>query len=447
MTHGDDPRRIEKTITGCAAPHGRPVSRSGTPCGHDEQPGHDAGGRGAAAPGEQRPDLRAPLEALLGVPFTDGNEVRILRNGSEAFPAILDAIRAATRSIDMLWFGWNAGSITQETAAALADRARHGVRVRVLLDGFGALHVDRAQIREMHAAGATVLFHRPLRTWRVTTINHRSHERVLVCDEEVGVTGGTGIDRHWTGDAQDPEHYRDTAVLVRGPAVAGLRAAFARDWLQTTRPLLTDVDRFPPLGRPGSVAVQVLRAPSQHGWNNAAVAVLGLLRLARRRVRIATPYVRLSARFHDLLAATVAGGVQVQLLVTGPHPDRPFVELQSQRQWQRLLDAGVELWCYQPTLMHAKVITVDERLAMLGTTNLDVRSLTLNEQIGLVVDDPALTTVLDGHFDDDLARSHRLLDAEWRRRGVRQRLLEVGADLAGAPLRGVGGAGLTARRP
>jgi cardiolipin synthase len=165
------------------------------------------------------------------------------------------------------------------------------------------------------------------------------------------------------------------------------------------------------------------------------------------RIRITTPYVRLPRRFHDLLAATVERGVQVQIVLTGPHPDRRFVQLQSQRQWQRLLDSGAELWLYQPTLMHAKVITVDGRLAMVGTANLDIRSFTLNEQVGLVVDDPAVTALLDAHFDDDLARSERLCARDWRGRGVLRRALELGADLVATPLRGIGSPGLAARSP
>lgn len=210
------------------------------------------------------------------------------------------------------------------------------------------------------------------------------------------------------------------------------------------RGLVTAADRFPAAERRGTSAVQVVCAQSGPGWNDAALTVDGLLRLARHRVRITSPYVRLTARWYDLLAATVARGVQVQLIVTGPHADRPVIQRQSERHRQHLLDAGVELWCYQPTLMHAKVATVDERAGVVGTANLDLRSFTLNEQVGLVVDDPAVTAVLDGQFDDDLARSERLLDREWHRRGAVRRIRETVVDLGGAPMRGLGAAGLTA---
>lgn len=393
------------------------------------------------------PSPRRALEALLGVPFTDGNEVRVLRNGAQAFPVILDEIRAATRSVDLLWFTWETSQIAERVAAALADRARHGVRVRVLLDAFGALHVDRALIGRMRAAGCAVRFYRPLLTWRVTTVNRRCHRRVLVCDERTALTGGIGVSPNWTGDADTPRHWRDSAVLLRGPAVAGLRAAFASNWVQGPRPLLDDADRFPPAEAPGTTAVQVLRADSAPGWNDAALAVLTMARLARRRLRVSTPYARLTPRFHDLLAETVRRGVQVQLMVCWPYVARPFVRLQSQRGYRRLLDDGVEIWCYQPTLLHAKIMTVDEQVSMLGTVNLDIRALTINEQVGLIFDDRGVTAMLDEHFDDDLAHSTRLREHDWRSRGRRQRLLEVVADVAGVPPRGIGGTGMTGPQP
>jgi cardiolipin synthase A/B len=191
----------------------------------------------------------------------------------------------------------------------------------------------------------------------------------------------------------------------------------------------------------------VLRASSQAGWNEAALVVRALLTVARHRVRVTSPYVRLNDGMHRLVAATVARGVQVQIQVTGDHPDRPVVQWQSEPHLGRLLDAGVEVWAYGPTLMHAKVITVDGRLALVGTTNLDQRSMTLNEQVGLLVDDPLLTGVLDRRFDADLEHSDRLDPGGWRARSRLRRLRAALADAAGAPLRGIGGTGLTTSGP
>ena len=392
-------------------------------------------------------DHRWTLESLLGIPFTDGNRVDILRNGDQAFPALLEAIRGATRTIDMLWFLWGRGAITDQVAGALAARARSGVRVRVLLDAFGAHGIDRGQVALLRDAGCQLRFYRPLRTWRLTDINFRTHRRVLLCDEEVALTGGTGVDQAWTGDAGDPASWRDMALRVRGPAVAGLRGAFTTAWSQTKGPLIEPGDRFPAAAQAGTVAVQVIQAASRPGWNASLVAVLALLHLATRRVRISTPYARVPDVVLQALGAAVDRGVQVQLLVPGPHVDRPVVALQSAHRYGALMDVGVQVWRYQPTMLHAKMITVDHRLAMVGTTNLDVRSLALNEQVNLVLDDAAVTAALDADFEDDLAVSEQLTAQGWQARGRGRRALECAADVLARPWRGLGNLGESGLRP
>jgi cardiolipin synthase len=398
------------------------------------------------------PAPRQVLEVLLGVPFTEGNQVDVLRDGEQTFSALLAAIAGATRSIDLLWFAWRGSDIASEAAAALAERAGAGVRVRVLLDGYGARHAGSDDIRRMRHAGCEVLFYRPVPSVRPTVWNLRTHRRVLVCDETLALTGGTGIADSWTGDGHRPGHWRDTAFRVRGPAVAGLRAAFAGPWLQAQVHLgdsgpVSDADRFPRLGEAGTSAVQALRPSSGPGWNDAALAAAALLQTAHTRVRITTPYVRLPRWLRGLVSDTARRGVEVQLLVSGPHVDRPSVHLQGQRDYQALLDAGVQIWRYQPSLLHAKVLTVDGALSMVGTANFDIRSLALNEQVTLVLEDRSVTAELDAHFDEDLAASAGLTGPEWRARPMRHRALEAAADVVGRPLRGWGGAGLAGRRP
>ncbi|WP_176522970.1 phospholipase D-like domain-containing protein [Blastococcus aggregatus] len=399
-----------------------------------------------------RTPRRRILESFLGVPFTDGNQVDVLRNGEEMFPALLEGIAASTRSIDLLWFAWRSGAVDGRLTDALASRAAAGVQVRVLLDAYGGRRISSDRLSSLRRAGCHVLSYRPLPSARPTVWNLRTHRRVLVCDEALAFTGGTGIADEWDGDGHHPGSWRDTGVRVAGPAVAGLRAAFAGPWFQTQARWaggtpLTPADRCPPLCGEGTSAVQVLRSSSAPGWNDAALAVAALLQTASTRVRACTPYARLPHWLLTLVADTARRGVTVQLLVSGPHVDRPSVHLQAERQFQQLLDAGVEIWRYQPSLMHGKVLTVDRQLSMVGTTNLDVRSLTLNEQVCLLVDDPSVTAVLDSDFDEDLRASERVTDAGWKIRPVRRRVLEMAADALGRPLRGWGGAGLAGPRP
>ena len=396
---------------------------------------------------------RRVFEAVLGVPFTDGNRVEVLRNGAETFPALLEGIRTATRTIDLLWFAWRRSSVAEVVGEALAERARSGVRTRVLLDGYGAAHLDRAGLRRMRDAGCEVFFYRPLPSWRPTVWNLRTHRRVLVCDETVAFTGGTGISDEWAGDGVHPGQWRDTALRVRGPAVAGLRAAFIRPWMQAqAQDASRDVDptdpyRFPPLAHEGTSGVQVISPSSGPGWNTSAVALATLLRTARRRVHLTTPYVRLPGWLRSLVRDTARRGVEVRLLVSGPHVERPSVHLQGERDYQPLLDAGVGIWRYQPSLLHAKVVTVDGEVSMVGTANVDIRSLAINEQVCVLSDDPQLAGLLDEHFEADLARSCPVHPEAWRHRPLAHRALEIAADVVGRPLRGWGGAGLAGPRP
>ena len=402
-------------------------------------------------PAAATPDPRRVLEAALGVPLTDGNRIDVLRNGDETFPAIVAAIVAAERSVDLLWFSWGKGAVADQIGAALAERARCGVRVRILLDAFGSKRIDRPLLGRLRRDGCDVRFYRPLLTVRPTTLNLRTHRRVLVCDEKVAFTGGACIDQSWTGDGHQPELWRDTNVRLRGPAVDGIRSGFVAAWAQTPagppEAVMADDDVFPTQPAVGTTAAQVLRPSSAPGWNDAALAVAALLRLARRRVRVATPYARLPPWLRHLVIATARRGVHVQLLVSGPHVDRPAVHRQAEYHYQPLLEGGVEIWRYQPARMHTKQLTVDGSVAMVGTTNFDLRSLDLNEQLALLLVDPAVVAVLDEHYEEDLSSSERVTADGWRSRGLRRRVLEVVSTRGLHPLTGWGASGLAGSRP
>ena len=387
------------------------------------------------------------LEALLGVPFTAGNRIDVLRNGNEIFPAWLDAIRGATRSVDLLAYVWGKGGITREVAGVLAERAGAGVRVRIVLDALGSKGIDRSLVNELRGAGARLVFYRPVATRRLTAVNARTHRRALICDEEVAFTGGTGIDRAWTGGGKTAGDWRDTGFRVRGPAVAGLRGAFTAAWVQAPYRVVGCEDRFPRLGDAGSVAVQVLRSASQPGWNDAMVALIALLQTAEEQVQIATPYARMPVRLLEMVTATARRGVRVRLLLPGPHVDHPLVRLQGDHDHDALLDAGVEIWCYQPSMLHTKVVTVDGRVAMVGSVNFDARSLVLNEQVSLVIDDCAITEALDRDFEADLGQSRQETRQSWANRGRGRQLLESFAHAAGRPVRGMGASGMTGPKP
>ncbi|HEX2117937.1 MAG TPA: phospholipase D-like domain-containing protein [Acidimicrobiales bacterium] len=375
---------------------------------------------------------RRALEGLLGVPATAGNQVDVLRNGDRIFPAMFDAIEAATSTIDFLTFVYWRGSVGQEMAALLAAKARAGVRVRVILDAVGAFSMDRALVDQMLAGGAQVEWFRPVNMLRFWEANHRSHRKVLICDEDVAFTGGIGIADEWRGDARGPGEWRDTHFRIRGPAVDGLRAAFVQNWAETGRPLFDpSVDRFPVQPPAGLTVAQVVRGAAQTGWSDVATLVRALLGLARQRVRITTAYFVPDEATCRTLAATARRGVEVDVLLPGPHVDKRFVQLASQSQYDRLLEAGVRLWSYQLSMLHAKVITVDGMVASVGSANFTNRSLMLDDEVNVVVFDPDIVRTLDEDFEADLAAAEPVDPRAWPDRSLAQRALEAVAGLGG----------------
>ena len=369
---------------------------------------------------------RRALEGLLGVPATEGNQIDVLRNGDEIFPAMLDAIAGATCTIDFLTFIYWQASIGEEFAEALADRAQSGVRVRVLLDALGAHQMDRSLVDRMSDAGALVEWFRPVANVRFWDTNHRTHRKVLICDEEVAFTGGVGIADEWRGDAGSPSEWRDTHFRVLGPAVDGLRAAFVDNWAEMSGSIMDPgVDRFPDQPQTGTSAVQVVQGSAEVGWSELTTVVRAFLLLARRQVRVTTAYFVPDEDTCQLLADTARRGVEVQLLVPGPHADKRFVQVAGESEYEALLDAGVEVWAYQPTMLHAKVMTVDGLVANIGSANFNSRSLRKDEEVNLIVFDPAVVEVLDAHFEDDRAQAKPLDPSQWERRGVGQRVKEA----------------------
>jgi len=375
---------------------------------------------------------RRALEGLIGVPATEGNQVDVLRNGDRIFPAILEAIRTATSTVDFLTFVYWEGSIGRDVAAALTERASAGVRVRVLLDAFGAYTMDKALVAGLEEAGAQVEWFRPVNKVRFWENNHRGHRKVLICDEDVAFTGGIGIADEWRGDARHAGEWRDTHFRVRGPAVDGLRAAFVQNWGETGRPLFDrEIDRFPVQPHVGASVAQVVRGAAQTGWSDVATLVRSLLALAEERVRITTAYFVPDDATCRLLADTARRGVEVDVLLPGPHADKRFVQLASESQYAGLLDAGVRLWSYQRSMLHAKILTVDRTLASVGSANFTTRSLLLDDEVNVVVIDPGVTRRLDDDFDVDLGHAEAVDPASWSDRGLAQRAKEAVAGLGG----------------
>jgi cardiolipin synthase A/B len=370
-------------------------------------------------------ELRRTLEGVIGVPATEGNRIEVLRNGDEIFPAMLDAISAAEHTIDFLTFVYWSGEIGTEFARRLAARARGGVRVRVLLDAWGARPMDRNLIDDMDAAGVIIRWFRPLRRLQFGSVNHRTHRKVLVVDESIAFTGGVGIADEWKGDARNEHEWRDTHFRIHGPAVDGLRAAFLDNWAETDPELFDDgTDRFPGQPKPGESVVQCVRGASETGWSDVATLFRTLLQSARQCVRIATAYFVPDDEITKRLCDAADRGVQVQILLPGPHADKRLVQVAGEATYHELLEHGIELWNFQPSMMHAKIMTIDGVVANIGSANLNSRSTVCDEEINVVALDPELVRILDEHFDADLEHSVQIKEVRWERRTLRQRASE-----------------------
>ncbi|MBW3606301.1 MAG: cardiolipin synthase B [Actinobacteria bacterium] len=372
---------------------------------------------------------RRIVEGALGIPATTGNDVQLLRNGDEIFPAMLDAIRHAEHTVDMLTYVYWTGDIARQFAALLCARARDGVRVRILLDAIGAAAIDRDLIDDMNEAGCHCEWFRPPTTWKVWENDHRTHRKVLVCDGAVGFTGGVGIAEEWEGDARHPGEWRDTHVRVTGPAVDGLRAAFITNWRETGQALFDDRDRFESHGRPGDAAVTVLRCPAQIGWTDLHTMFGLLIQYAQQSINLTTAYFVPDDQTIERLTAAARRGVDITLLVPGEHADKRVVQVAGEKEFEPLLETGIKIWCYQQSMLHAKVMTVDGVVATVGSGNLDERSMRLNDECNVILFDRELTAQLDDHFADDLSASEQLDLARWEERGAAQRAREAATNV------------------
>ncbi|MGA9159349.1 MAG: phospholipase D-like domain-containing protein [Actinomycetota bacterium] len=370
-------------------------------------------------------EIRRRLEGIIGVPATEGNRVEVLRNGNEIFPAMLEAIAAAQHTIDLLTFVYWRGEIGTSFAEALSERARAGTRVRVLLDAWGAHSLDRTLIDMMEGAGVRVRWFRPLHRRQLSKANHRTHRKVLVVDEEIGFTGGVGIADEWNGDARNDKEWRDTHFRVRGPAVDGLRAAFLDNWIETD-PELFDaaIDRFPEQPQTGEAVIQCVRGASEAGASDMSTLLLTLLQLAEERIRVTTAYFVPDDELVERLCGAADRGVEVEILLPGPHGDKRFVQLAGQSVYERLLAHGIRIWHFQPSMLHAKIMTVDHVVANVGSANFNARSTELDEEINLVALDPDLVALLDDQFERDVERSEEISADRWEDRSLRRRALE-----------------------
>ena len=360
----------------------------------------------------------------LGIPFTAGNSIEVLKNGDRIFPAMLKAIAQAKKRVEFLTFIYWTGNIAREFANALANKAEEGVEVFVILDSLGAAKMPDELFELMKKNGVQIEYFRPLTRWKFWKLDNRTHRKVLICDSEIAFTGGVGIASEWEGDARNEDEWRDTHFRIKGPAVFGLQAAFMENWIEAGRPLKFDHTINEVAGQDQNVAVQVVRTSSSVRWSDIVMLYQVLIKMARENIRITTAYFNPNSVIIDLLKEAAGRGVKIQILMPGKKTDYEIAKIAGDKSFDILLDAGIELFYYQKTMMHAKIITIDGILSCVGSANFNHRSMLKDDEINIVILDEQVAGELDDHFLEDLKHSEKIDKGRWKRRSLLKRASE-----------------------
>jgi cardiolipin synthase len=396
---------------------------------HRRESGHGYDLRGELDVRSER-FLRA-AEALTGAPVSVGNDVELLINGDRIFPCYLRTIREARETVCLLTYVYWRGDIAHDVAEALCERARAGVECNVIIDAVGGMKLEPELLERLVEAGVRVRRFRPVKAYAIKRLANRTHRKILVADGRVGLTGGVGIAEEWTGNAEDPDHWRDTHVRVEGPVVRGLFGAFAENWLEATGEVLVGPGYLPHIeemddGGP----MMVVRSSAGVGDSNIEALYYLAIATARVTLDLTAAYFVPRPAFTEALQAAAKRGVRVRVLVPGSNIDKPPVWLAGRASYDELVDAGVEIHEYQPTMLHAKTMTVDGAWSAVGSANFDNRSFQLNDEATLCVSSEAFAARLTEQFERDLEVAERIAPERWRRRPPPQRAAESVLQLA-----------------
>jgi cardiolipin synthase len=358
------------------------------------------------------------MHALTGAPLSEGNRVDILCNGVEIFPSMLAAVKSAKKTINLEFYIYWDGQIGRTFAEALAERARAGVQVKVILDSVGSATMSRQLTDFMSRNGVDVEWYHPLRWYTLSRFNHRTHRKLLIVDGRVGFSGGVGIADNWLGDADSRDHWRDTVARVEGPVVTQMQFAFMDNWVKSRGELLTGLDYFPEVERAGNQVTQVIKSSPSEGSSTVKLLYIISIVSATKSIYISNAYFVPDRDTLRALEGAVRRGVDVRVIVPGEHTDVPLVRQASRIHYERLLRRGIRIFEYQPTMMHAKTMVVDGQWSTIGSSNFDDRSFRLNDEVNVNVYDAGTAKRMEEIFFEDLARSREITLRKWFKRGV-----------------------------
>ena len=349
-------------------------------------------------------------------------ELDVLTNGNHFYEAELEAIRAARSHICLEAYIFQKGEIAGRYVEALAERARNGVEVRLVIDAVGSFSTTRATFRELTGAGGKVCWYMPFRWYNLSRFNNRTHREMLIIDGTTGFIGGAGVADHWNKARGKNARWRDTMVRVRGKSVASLQAMFAENWLESSGELLTGCKYYPDVASEGEAHAMVINSTPSYGRATRARMLFQiLLATAKHSIHITTPYFLPDRGVRRALIEAMGRGVELQIIVPGKHSDHTLTRRSSRRLYGSLLEHGAQIYEYQPSMIHTKSLVVDGQWTAVGSTNFDSRSFGINDEVNLAVLDEGLARRMDEDFRTDLAASHRITYKEWRRRSPLER--------------------------
>jgi len=372
-----------------------------------------------------RPDSRdfiRVVEATCQVSVHPGNKVEIFTNGAQFYPAMRDAILAAQASVNLEAYIFQPGDAATMLCDAMIDRAKAGVEVRVVLDAIGSSRLRNSAARRLREGGCRVEFYQPMAWYRLHRYNNRTHRELLVVDGRLAFTGGAGVADWWYKPTKGAT-WRDTMARIEGPIVASLQGVFAENWLECDGEILTGPRHWPELDHAGTAdAMPVKSSPADRATASRVVFQM-LIEGAVTSIDISTPYFLPDRSLRRALVRAATRGVQVRVVVPGAHTDQRLVRLASRRMFRELLEGGVRLFEYRPAMTHVKALMVDERWAILGTTNIDNRSFEHNDEVNVAFREPTVTARLRYDFEADLAASDEITLQGWAERPLFEKVV------------------------
>jgi cardiolipin synthase A/B len=366
--------------------------------------------------------LEIQITNALHLPFVDGNEIVELVNGNEIFPAMLEAIRGAKKTITLEKFIWSSGQISTQFVATLCERARAGVKVHVVIDAVGSAKLRKFDEDQLSKAGVQLVKYNPPRPLKRASIKHRTHRKLMIVDGRVGFIGGVCLSDEWQGNAE-PGHWRDTHFRVEGPVVAQMQEVFHTNWRQMRSQDLRSTDYFPQLKSAGSIRAQCFMSGPNEGPENARFVHLNSIIAAKKSIRLAHSYFVPDAEQTKALLDAKRRGVKIEIIIPRKG-DNIIVDKAGRSRWGELLKAGIVFYEYQPTLYHCKIMIVDDVWVTTGSVNLDERSLSFNDEANLNVIDRQFAATLTRTFEKDKEKSDPLTLEEFQKRSASDKFLQ-----------------------